>query len=253
MTFNEINNQSNTSADIFGWTDSGVLFSQYENKKKAMYQAAHYEMVAGAMVVKKGHEINPDFKIGCMCSFVPFYPYSCDPDDIMTATECMHERFYFADVQIRGHYPAFAKKEWEREGTKPGDAAGYKRALNISDAVATTVYKQNGVKYEREVFASHPDNVIVMHLKSDTPNGIDISLDFTSPHPTAQQKGTDDRLILHGQAPGYVERRTFEQIEQWGDQYKHLNSTMRTANASSTNGCFTATRSAGKVCFSKPS
>ena len=53
MTFNEINNQSNTSADIFGWTDSGVLFSQYENKKKAMYQAAHYEMVAGAMVVKK--------------------------------------------------------------------------------------------------------------------------------------------------------------------------------------------------------
>lgn len=53
MTFNEINNQTNTSADIFGWTDSGVLFSQYKNKKKAMYQAAHHEMVAGAMVVKR--------------------------------------------------------------------------------------------------------------------------------------------------------------------------------------------------------
>ena len=39
----------------------GVLFSQYKNKKKAMYQAAHHEMVAGAMVVKKGHQINPDF------------------------------------------------------------------------------------------------------------------------------------------------------------------------------------------------
>ena len=63
MTFNEINNQSNTSADIFGWTDSGVIFSQYEIKKKAMYQAAHHEKVAGAMVVIKGHEINPDFKI----------------------------------------------------------------------------------------------------------------------------------------------------------------------------------------------
>ena len=33
------------------------------------------------------------------------------------------------------------------QNNKPGDAAGYKRALNISDAVATTVYKQNGVKY----------------------------------------------------------------------------------------------------------
>lgn len=62
MTFNEINNQSNTSADIFGWTNSGVLFSQYENKKKAMYQAAHHEMVAGAMVVKKGHGNQPGFQ-----------------------------------------------------------------------------------------------------------------------------------------------------------------------------------------------
>lgn len=53
MTFNEINNQSNTSADIFGWTNSGVLFSEYTNKKKAMYQAAHHELLASAIVVKK--------------------------------------------------------------------------------------------------------------------------------------------------------------------------------------------------------
>ena len=148
MTFNEINNQSNTSADIFGWTDSGVLFSQYENKKKAMYQAAHHEMVAGAMVVKKGHEINPDFKIGCMCSFVPFYPYSCNPDDIMTATECMHERFYFGDVQIRGHYPAFAKKEWEREGTKPEMLPGDEEILaeGKCDYLGFSYYMTNAVK-----------------------------------------------------------------------------------------------------------
>ena len=95
------------------------------------------------------------------------------------------------------------------QNNKQGEANRYKRTLNISDAVATTVYEQGGTHYEREVFASHPDNVIVMRLKSNTPDGIDISLNFTSPHPTALQKGTDDRLILHGQAPGYVERRTF--------------------------------------------
>lgn len=116
MTFNEINNQSNTATDIFGWTCSGVMFSQFSNPKAVMYQAAHHEFVASAIVVKKGHEINPDFKIGCMCSFVPFYPYSCDPKDVITATECMHERFYFSDVMVRGHYPAYAKKEWERAG-----------------------------------------------------------------------------------------------------------------------------------------
>lgn len=116
MTFNEINNQSNTSADIFGWTCSGVQFSKYDKPQEAMYQAVHHELVASALAVKKGHEINPAFQIGCMCSFVPFYPYSCAPEDIMTAAECMHERFYFADVHMRGHYPAFAKKEWERKG-----------------------------------------------------------------------------------------------------------------------------------------
>ena len=107
------------------------------------------------------------------------------------------------------------------QNNKQGEAEQYKRTLNISDAIATTIYEQDGTHYEREVFASHPDDVIVVRLKSNTSDGIDISLDFTSPHPTALQKGTEDRLILHGQAPGYVERRTFKQIEQWGDQYKH--------------------------------
>lgn len=114
MTFNEINNQSNTAADIFGWTCSGVKFSAFGNPKEAMYQCTHHEFVASALVVKRGHEINPDFKIGCMCSFIPFYPYSCAPKDVMTAAECMHDRFYFTDVMVRGHYPAYAQKEWER-------------------------------------------------------------------------------------------------------------------------------------------
>ncbi|MDE7245512.1 MAG: 6-phospho-beta-glucosidase [Oscillospiraceae bacterium] len=119
MTFNEINNQANTSIDIFGWTNSGIRFSSFDDPKKALYQAAHHEFVASALVVKKGHEINPDFQIGCMCSFVPFYPYSCNPDDVMLAVESMHERFYFMDVHVRGHYGAYAKKLWEREGNAP--------------------------------------------------------------------------------------------------------------------------------------
>lgn len=116
MTFNEINNQSNTSTDIFGWTCSGVKFSEYENPEEVMYQCAHHELVASALVVKKGHEINQDFKIGCMCSFVPFYPYSCNPKDIMTAVEAMHEKYHFADVHVRGHYPRYTLKYWERMG-----------------------------------------------------------------------------------------------------------------------------------------
>lgn len=66
---------------INGWTNSGVKYSEYDDPKKAMHQAAHHELLASALVVKKGHEINPDFQIGCMCSFIPYYPYSMNPED----------------------------------------------------------------------------------------------------------------------------------------------------------------------------
>ena len=170
MTFNEINNQSNVDADIFGWTCSGVRFSEYENKKEVMYQAAHHELVASAMVVKMGHEINPDMKIGCMCSFVPFYPYSCNPEDIMTATECMHERFHFMDTHVRGHYPAYSLKEWEREGyqikMEPEDEAIL--AEGKVDYIGFSYYMTNAVKAD---------------VKNDTTQATDGSSSNSVPNP----------------------------------------------------------------------
>lgn len=148
MTFNEINNQSNTDVDIFGWTNSGIRFSQFENPKKAMYQAVHHELVASALAVKKGHEIDPDLQIGCMCAFVPFYPYSCNPDDVMMAQESMHERFYFTDVHCRGHYGAYARREWEREGTAPEMEPGDEKILaqGTVDYIGISYYMSNAVR-----------------------------------------------------------------------------------------------------------
>ena len=37
MTFNEINNQMNYHNDIFGWTNSGAHFGDYDNPEEAMY------------------------------------------------------------------------------------------------------------------------------------------------------------------------------------------------------------------------
>ena len=148
MTFNEINNQMAMASDIFGWTNSGIRYSQLENPKQAMYQAAHHELVASAIVVKKGHEINPDFKIGCMCSFVPYYPFSCNPDDIICANESMHERYFFMDVHARGHYANYAKNEWAREGTAPVMEAGDEDILAQGkvDYIGFSYYMSNTVK-----------------------------------------------------------------------------------------------------------
>lgn len=153
MTFNEINNQSNTSNDIFGWTNSGVRYSTFANPKKALNQAVHHELLASALVVAKGHAIDPGFKIGCMCAFVPFYPYSCNPDDMIMAQESMHERYYFSDVHCRGHYPAYARKQWAREGTAPEILPGDEEILagGTVDYIGISYYMSNCVRSDVEV------------------------------------------------------------------------------------------------------
>ena len=116
MTFNEINNQMNFINDIYGWTNSGAHFGNYDNPEEAMYICGHHTLVASAKAVKIGKEINPDFKIGNMISMVPIYPFSCRPADQVLAQQQMHDRFFFCDVQCRGHYPAYALKMFERNG-----------------------------------------------------------------------------------------------------------------------------------------
>ena len=56
----------------------------------------------------------------------------------------------------------------------------YERALNLGDATATTSYICNGVKYERTVFASQADNVIVVQLKASKKGALSFDLGFTS-------------------------------------------------------------------------
>ncbi|WP_031548086.1 6-phospho-beta-glucosidase [Salinicoccus luteus] len=116
MTFNEINNKMDYSNPIFLWTNSGVTVEEGENPKAVMYTAGHHELLASALAVAKGREINPAFQIGAMVSHIPIYPYSARPDDVMLAEEYMRQRFFFPDVHVRGKYPRYALKEFEREG-----------------------------------------------------------------------------------------------------------------------------------------
>jgi len=115
MTFNEINNMMDYTNPIFLWTNVGVKVGENENAKEVMYTAGHHTLVASALAVAKGKEINPDFEIGSMVSHVPIYPLTSHPKDVMLAEESMRMRYFFPDVQIRGYYPNYALKEFERE------------------------------------------------------------------------------------------------------------------------------------------
>lgn len=150
MTFNEINNQRNWRAPLFGYCCSGVVYTEHENPEETMYQVLHHQFVASALAVKAARRINPEMKVGCMLAMVPLYPYSCNPDDVMFAQESMRERYVFTDVQLRGYYPSYVLNEWERRGfnikMEDGDLDVLREGT--CDYLGFSYYMTNAVKAE---------------------------------------------------------------------------------------------------------
>ena len=60
------------------------------------------------------------------------------------------------------------------------DVTNYRRELNLGDATATTSYVCNGVKFERTVFASQADPVIIVQLKASKKGKLSFDVDFAS-------------------------------------------------------------------------
>ncbi len=168
MTFNEINNKMDVNNPLFLWTNSGVSVKPGENAKEVMYQAGHHELLASALAVSKGKEINPNFQIGAMVSHVPIYPYSSNPDDVMLAEETMRQRYFFPDVQVRGYYPSYALKEFEREGYHIPFEEGDEEILRNGkvDSLGFSYYMSTTVKSDVE--ADNTGDIV----NGGLPNGV---------------------------------------------------------------------------------
>src|SRR5262249_22227406 len=59
-----------------------------------------------------------------------------------------------------------------------GEVTGYKRSLDLDTGIAATEWTSNGITFKREVFASYPANVIVVHQTSSKPAKFTASLKF---------------------------------------------------------------------------
>lgn len=108
LTFNEINVLLH--APFMG---AGICFEEDEDHYQTLYTAAHHELVASALATKIAHEVDPTNKVGCMLAAGAYYPYSCNPKDVLKAQKEAQKSFFFIDVQARGYYPNYALKEFE--------------------------------------------------------------------------------------------------------------------------------------------
>ena len=111
MTFNEINMILHLP-----FMGAGVRFKEGDNEIQVKYQSAHHELIASALATKMAHEIIPGSMVGCMLAAGEFYPYSCNPQDVLLAKEKDRENLFFIDVQSRGEYPGYAKRFLREKG-----------------------------------------------------------------------------------------------------------------------------------------
>ncbi len=75
----------------------------------------------------------------------------------------------------------------------------YRRALDLNTATATVSYEAGGVKFEREIFASAPDQALVVRLKASKKGALNLRVALTRPEAATVATVGNDQLLLRGQ------------------------------------------------------
>lgn len=78
----------------------------------------------------------------------------------------------------------------------------YRRELDLDTGVARVTYKLDGVRYTREVFASHPDQAIVVRLSVDRRGALSFGTWIDRSQDAHTELAGNDRLNLVGQLGG---------------------------------------------------
>lgn len=96
-------------------------------------------------------------------------------------------------------------------------AKNYYRDLDLERAVATTRYQVDGVNFQREVFASFPNRVIIVRFTADKPGELNFKVSYDSPlQSTVRKQGK--KLVLRGKGgdhegvKGVIEVETQSQV-----------------------------------------
>ena len=157
LTFNEINSVLHAP-----FMSGGIATPAEELSKQDLYQAVHHELVASALATKIGHEINPDFKIGCMVLAMPAYPMTPKPEDVLAAREFENQNYLFSDIHVRGKYPVYINRFFKENGIEIQFAPGDKELLaeNTVDFISFSYYMSVVAAHDPENYSSGRGNLL---------------------------------------------------------------------------------------------
>ncbi|MBQ6216969.1 MAG: glycoside hydrolase family 1 protein [Erysipelotrichaceae bacterium] len=117
-TFNEMNHLDSDVelSDFFTYMNTGLCYSKLEEPAKVMVNCAYNMTLASVKAVKLGHQIDPDYKIGCVFGLTPVYAYSANPMDSIKAFQAMDRDWYQIDAMTKGAFPEYKLEAYRQRG-----------------------------------------------------------------------------------------------------------------------------------------
>src|SRR4051794_27059393 len=100
-------------------------------------------------------------------------------DSVKAAEDLIRAKFLSIPLRQRAYQP-FGDLNFHFPGHE--NATDYRRELDLDKAVARVSYTVDGVRFERQAFASYPDKAIVVYISADKPGKVSFTLKSTTPH-----------------------------------------------------------------------
>lgn len=100
---------------------------------------------------------------------------------------CEHLQFnektlWTGSPEKRGAYQSFGDLYIDMDGHHK-EAINYRRELCLDNAIGTVTYEMEGIKYQREYFASYPDGIIVIRITTPESKGrLNLSVRLADAH-----------------------------------------------------------------------
>ena len=101
-------------------------------------------------------------------------------------------------------YQAFGDLSIQFANAEP--VSDYRRELDLDTAVAKVTYKAGDVSFERQTFATHPDQAIIWRASASKPGKISFTATLKSPHKSANTQRNGNELALIGKVDNGVLR-----------------------------------------------
>ena len=142
--------------------------------------------------------------------------------------------FMSAPVRQRA-YQAFGDLRLDFTTIDSASVSEYRRELDLDSAVVTTRFRAGGVRYTRQLFASHPDQAIVVRLTADAPERISFVLTPTSAHKWhLRRRAAPDALSMQGMVEdGAIEFEARVLVQTEGGQVTFTDSSATVTGATS--------------------